>query len=339
MVMFKNTSFVVWQLQKLIRRVVPIARIDDLSISTFHLGTKYFKICKILKHKRYNNNYKKPMSGIRRIVKLYKPVLNPKTGILWINDSIIEESSVWPISKLLLWEPNPLIYPKFDGIVTNLPDNGYYHLIIEDLPRFLQCVEYYPETSVIIGSKNRYISDMLNLIKINNFYLFNSPVRCKELILSEKNLGGIFSKLDHKLLLDLAREIVPTVSKKMVFIKRKNNSKGFLDRGIQFSKTIEDKFKCIGAEIVALEDLSLSEQIAYSKSADILVGFHGAGLANMVWMDKPRSIIEITETRVTNHFAQIAKICGHSHKLLIASELNKLSLQELQDMIFEFKNK
>jgi len=334
MVMFKNIYFVVWQLQKVIRRVVPIARIDDLSISTFHLETKYFKICKILKNKSDINNYKKPMIGNRRIVKLYKPVLNPKTGILWMNDSIIEESSVWPISKLLLWEPNPLIYPKFDGIVTNLPDNGYYHLIIEDLPRFLQCVKYHPEASIVIGSTSKYINDVLKLIKINKIYLSNNPIRCKELIFSEKNLGGIFSKLDHKLLLDLSKEILPTISKKIVFIKRKNNSKGFLDRGIQFSKTIENKFKSIGAEIVALEDLSISAQIACSKSADILVGFHGAGLANMVWMDKPRSIIEITETRVTNHFAQISKVCGHSHKLLIASELNKLSLQELQDMIF-----
>ena len=203
--------------------------------------------------------------------------------------------------------------------------------------RFLQCVKYYPEASIVIGSTSKYINDVLKLIKINKIYLSNNPIRCNELIFSEKNLGGIFSKLDHKLLLDLSKEILPTVSKKIVFIKRKNNSKGFLDRGIQFSETIENKFKSIGAEIVALEDLSISAQIACSKSDDILVGFHGAGLANMVWMDKPRSIIEITETRVTNHFAQIAKVCGHNHKLLIASELNKLSLQELKDMIFRVK--
>ena len=323
----------VWLLQRLIRRSIGIAKIKKISVSINQVNSDICIVTNSLSGQIYLNNYKQRLNSTRRIVKLTAPILNPKTGVLWIKKLILEESTVWPVSKLLKWEPTPFLSEKVASTSINLPDNGYYHFVIEDLPRFFEVFRNQRFDQIIIGSKSSYILETLDFLEIDNFTVKKYPVHCDELIFSEKNIGGIFSKLDHAELRNFSSRIEPSSNDQILFIDRKNKQKGFLERGLKYADVITNSFKNFGAKIVYLEDFSLIEQISLFKSAKLVIGFHGAGLANMVWIDRSVKIFEITENRITSHFEHIASICEHEYTMLKASELAKYDAAQISKLL------
>ena len=323
----------VWLLQRLIRRNIGIAKISKLSVSINQVNSNICTVTNSLSGQKYLNNYKQRLHSTRKIVKLSAPILNPKSGVLWIKKLILEESTVWPVSKLLKWEPTPFLSEKVKNTSVNLPDNGYYHFVIEDLPRFFEVFRNQQFDQVIIGSKSNYILETLNFLKIENFVIKKYPVQCDELVFSEKNIGGIFTKLDHIELKNFSMEIKPSNSNQILFIDRKNKQKGFLERGLKYADVITNLFQNFNTTRVYLEDLSLIEQISLFKSAKLVIGFHGAGLANIVWIDRSIKILEITEDRITSHFEHIASVCGHEYTMLKASELAKYNAAQISKLL------
>jgi hypothetical protein len=313
----------VWLWQRLVRRTIGIAKISKPSVSINQVELTIVAASNSLRDTRVLTNYKKPLNARNEIIKVRKPILNPKTGVIWIEKQILEESTVYPVSKLLKWEPAPLFYQEVGGTSINLPDNGYYHFVIEDLPRFYEAFRNQQFNQIVIGSKAKYIMDTLNFLKIKNFIVKKYPICCDTLIFSEKNIGGIFSKFDYSMLLEFSNKIKPTNNNKILFIDRKNKQKGYFDRGIEYADIIASKFKTLNIQKVYLEDLSFTEQISLIKSSKLIIGFHGAGLANIVWIDHPIKIFEITEERIMGHFEHISSICGHEYTMLKASKLAK----------------
>ena len=251
-----------WLWQRFLRRKIGIAKISKLSISINQVGVSVLAVSNSLRDKRVLTDYKKPLNAHSEIVQLHKPVLNPKTGVIWIKRLILAESSVYPISKLLKWEPSPFFFQKVSNTSINLPDNGYYHFVIEDLPRFYEAFMNQQFSQVVIGSKSKYITDALNFLKIENIIIKKYPVCCDTLIFNEKNIGGIFSKFDHSMLLDFSKQIKATESNQILFIDRKNKEKGYFDRGMKYSDTIFSKLKNFNIKRVYLEDLTFIDQIS-----------------------------------------------------------------------------
>lgn len=297
------------------------------------ISTHQLKSNQILRHFKTNQalrreDYKKSINENRHIVSLFDCSLNPQTGVVWSGKSIIEESSVMPAHKLFRWEPAPIMTKKLSDVILNLPDNGFYHFLIEDLPRFMEAYELYPKVKIITGSNSSYMQDIMKIFQIENYTNLEYPVQCQELILSEKALGGIFDYSDYNILRTILKSFESNNCGKKIFIARANLKKGFLDRGIKYSEQLYNRLENLGFEKIFLEELSISEQISVISSAEVLVGFHGAGLANMVWMNPNTQVFEITESRLTSHFEHIALICKIRFKRFIASEL--LELTDLQ---------
>jgi hypothetical protein len=322
----------VWLWQRLVRRKIGIAKISKPSISINQVESSILAVSNSLRGKRRLNDYKQPLDAHSKIIKLREPILNPKTGVMWIKKQILEESTVWPVSKLLKWEPTPLFYQKVSNTSINLPDNGYYHFVIEDLPRFYEASKNQQFNQVIIGKKTKYVIDTLSFLKITNFIIKKYPICCNALIFSEKNIGGIFTKFDHLGLLEFSKEIKSTNSNQILFIDRKNKQKGYFDRGIRYADIIASKFEKFNISRVYLEDLSFIEQISLIKSAKLVIGFHGAGLANIVWIDHPVKIFEITEERIMANFEHISSVCGHEYTMMKASKLAEYDLAQISKL-------
>lgn len=254
-----------------------------------------------------------PNTNYRRILKISNSILNPKTGILWLNKKLIKESSYWTIDSLKKWEPYPYFPSKLSGSYTFLPDNGFFHFLVEDLPRYLEVHTFNQNLTTIAGSNSNYMTDMLSILNIKNYLIIQTPVKVENIIISEKISGQIFSNTDLKLIRTSFSKYIKRNQNRNVFISR-NDKNGYKiqPRGIDKKKEIEKIFSNFGFEIVCLEEYNLSDQIDIMSSALRIAGFHGAGLANMIW-SRNANIIEISRTRKTRHFEHLSEICSHAY--------------------------
>jgi len=65
---------------------------------------------------------------------------------------------------------------------------------------------------------------------------------------------------------------------------------------------------------VQLETMDWREQIELFDSAALVIGQHGAGLANCLWMRPGTSVIEITHDESLPHFRILSRLVGASHE-------------------------
>lgn len=326
---FINIFNASWLLQKILRRLLTIIFSLNKSISIREIkGIEELLVSQTQEVVRINNKSK--ISNFRSIFRLYNACVNPKTGVVWSNNRLVEESTVWSVSDLFRWEPKPILTRKINGKFINLPDNGFYHFVVEDLPRFLEVFYSNRDCTILLGSKANYLIEALKILNETNFKFYNSPVNCSEYLFSEKVLGGLFSVSDKERILAYS-DLVP-IEKRIdkIFISRKANTFGSFARGIELKAEIEYLFESKGFVIFYFEDLTLAEQISLIKGVKVLAGFHGAGLANLVWSKKPIQIIEITETRKTNHFKFLSEIYGDEYCRYSASQIVKLDNLEFE---------
>jgi hypothetical protein len=69
------------------------------------------------------------------------------------------------------------------------------------------------------------------------------------------------------------------------------------------------------------EHLTPLEQVRQVNSTTMLVGQHGAGLANLIWMTPGASVVEILPDTKTGwagrrHFRELAQACGQSYRMV-----------------------
>jgi hypothetical protein len=305
-----------WNIQKLKVRILYFLFQNYFQISTRQEASDSIKILVTTNVNVGLNHYKNlPGTNFRRVLEISNSILNPKTGILWLNKKLIKESSYWDIKDLQKWEPYSFFPKKLDGSHTFLPDNGFFHLLIEDLPRYIEANNFAPNLATITGSHASYITDILKIINPKNYITINVPVKVDSIILSEKISGQIFSKHDLQLLRDTFYFNLKPKQNRDVFISRRDKiGSKFKQRGIDNRLQLEEIFSSFRFEIVYLEDLSMIEQIALISGSERIAGFHGAGLANIIWANSAR-IIEITKTRKTRHFEHLSEVCSHDYNL------------------------
>jgi len=70
---------------------------------------------------------------------------------------------------------------------------------------------------------------------------------------------------------------------------------------------------------VRLEDMPFEEQVQLFARAAVVIGQHGAGLANCLWMPPGSMLVELSNEPDKSHFRRIAAVMGHEY-LLHATE-------------------
>jgi len=321
---------ITWTIQKGLLYLIYILKIRNQELSARKVNLNSIKVIDASNELIGIDDYKiLPGREYRKILEISHSILNPKTGVVRIKNKILKESSLWNYSDLVNWEPNPIFYKKVSGNYSFLPDNGYYHFLIEDLPRFIEVNKIVKNCQTIAGSNASYLTESLDILNPNNYSIQLSPVKVQTLFLSEKNPKRVFLFNDLKLIKEV---FLPhtKVGNRSIFISRKDSSgRKFDSRGINSKEIIENIFRDNGYDVIYFEDLSLIEQIATSSSAKNIAGFHGAGLANIIWADPNSNIIEVTNTRITRHFEHISEICSHKYSLFSTQQ----SLQILDKII------
>jgi len=176
-----------------------------------------------------------------------------------------------------------------------------YHGLIEDLPIVLILLERGANFTLAYDSRDKwtkglidfFVPEDVNLVEINDEVWVTS----ERFVVASKSIFGEFIHKELPLMLNsyVKKFNLEELKPRKIFIKRGNKSRRYNTNEQNYIETYQKK----GYEIVSLEDLSIPDQISLFYNAKKVVGFHGAGLANIVWS---RFDLELTELYTLDHF-------------------------------------
>jgi capsular polysaccharide biosynthesis protein len=206
-----------------------------------------------------------------------------------------------------LWLPKKTRISGQVAILASTGSANYYHWLFDVLPRlemlrkagFLQN----PNLSFILERPlNTFQRESLR------YYGFTLPrviflqdfphIECEEMILP--SLPGRIGDVPPWVCDFLRNPLVglsPTTNKKnMYFItRRKTTSRNLLNEQL-----LLDSLASFGVQVVEPQDLTFSEQVDLFANADVVIGTHGAGLANIVFCKRNSRLLEFMASEYRN---------------------------------------
>lgn len=182
-----------------------------------------------------------------------------------------------------------------EGIwITDNWSSGYFHWLTDALPRLLasrRINETYPVLLPEQYEQIGYVRESLNLIGASVLFYKNSvPSIVKKLLLVSHTAdtgnynGLLINELREKLLASYSAR-----GERKIFISRLKASK----RKIINETEVVDYLRSNSWEIHYFEDYSLGKQIGIMAETKYLIGLHGAGLTNMLFMRQGGKVLEL----------------------------------------------
>jgi hypothetical protein len=252
----------------------------------------------------------------RYIYRLTDVTLEPYRGDVFSHKGeLIHESSNWhpyypnplrrraPKAKKLPREPQPHIF---------LASWAYFHFLIENLPSFLAAFKEFPESKVVIAAESpRYLLDVIELLNLSPVVV-KKQVQIPDLaICSKGNDSGWAHPQDILLLRETFKDYFSSqVNRKAIYVSRDHST-----RSPKFEKSLIEILSSAGVQTVFPEELSFTQQISLFSSTYLLIGLHGAGLSNQVWMEPGSHVIEILDEDYFNIcYEVLAEVAGHHYR-------------------------
>lgn len=211
----------------------------------------------------------------------------------------------------------------------------YFHFLIENLPSFLAASDNLEISRCLVAkSAPTYVRDALNalgveVIEVEKFTMVSELVFC-----GKGPDTGWLHPIDLQMLrMNFSRFFSQGEQGRAIYISRTNSSRSPANELL-----LEQLMKDIGIEIVHPEDYTFIEQIALFSSAHLVVGVHGAGLANQIWMNPGSRIIEILDINYFNIcFESLADVCAHQYTSVHFDSVRSGSDLPVQDIIDKCK--
>lgn len=281
----------------------------------------------------------------RKLCTSLQAIVDLQSGVvLTASKEILPDSSSWGINFLLANRlpskafPKKLI-PTHDNReeVLKLASVGYYHFLIEDLPSLLHLLRLFPDKEVIIAENSpRYLLNVVSELGLS-FSEVKPLVKVPKVIyLSHQPCTG----WPHPGDLALLREQFAYLAKNdksagaKVYISRSRSS-----RSPKFEPKLESLLSRSNWQIVFAEDLDFREQVALMSSASIVMGAHGAGLANAVWMNPGTTLIEFRPESRPLCYERMAQILNLRYEKLLLKEQRGLQDSKIPIQLLEILEK
>jgi len=195
---------------------------------------------------------------------------------------------------------------------------GYYHWIMDALPRLALLDEFPPDTGILVrGPLRPYQKESLKMLGLLDRvrvtseqhlmveeYWFTSPVGMT---------GCTNPHAVHWLRDRFLPQGVKAATPARFCIRRRGKT-----RGIRNQDELWDLLARLGWVVVDLEDLSFSEQITWFNHAECIIGEHGGGFTNVVWASPRVRLVELCADRFLNGcYEAIMNCIGGKHAFRI----------------------
>jgi len=271
---------------------------------------------------------KKPLNLQESDLHLFKDELERKireTHVLTLHDVYLVNSIIFSLSRLKFY--TSYTYPPFDNFglksiglnlfillkmskflfptkkesllqavwIADRRSNEYFHWLTDALPRLVVAKDFVGNHPLVLPEhykKYRYITESLKLFDIPvRFCESSTKLKIHELILpSHTAMSGNYNKVVINKLRDIfLLRFKDTAPNRLIYISRKKAQKRKVANEDDVVALLE-KFKY---EVHYFEDYSFEQQVRICAQTKSLIGLHGAGLTNMLFMQAHGQVLEL----------------------------------------------
>ena len=192
-------------------------------------------------------------------------------------------------------------YVRLSGNWICLPSRSLSHWLFEDLPRFINTLEFLQSNKIPFGIvaspySISYSQEVINsLADINVEYQSFCSVE-KFWFMNASGLETLPRKSDIKVIQDFFSRLFPPSEfsqTQKIYVSRKMSSRSLINE-----EEVEDFFRNLNFKIVSLEGLSWANVLDTFRSASVIVGPHGAGLSHFIFSKPETLVVELYDERM-----------------------------------------
>ena len=200
---------------------------------------------------------------------------------------------------------------------------GYYHWLLECLPRLLEGLRAAAPFTLLLPASytDTFYIDTLRLLGVTKVeWLYpNTVYKVPRLALAyfEETMGNYSAQALHQLkhvMLEAIKSAPAPHEATRLYISRRQATR----RKVLNEAEVEQVLKDAGFQIFCFEDYAFEEQVRLCAAADVLVGIHGAGLSNMVFLQEKATVVEFRKFDGGENyfFERLATTLSHEYHLL-----------------------
>lgn len=233
-----------------------------------------------------------------------------------ISKSMIDDGALWAYRSILCFDCDYLRdVPEIELGMPLIPLwMGYYHWLIEMLPRLVGAEQYYKETgerpTVLVPPQ--LPSWARSLLSIFTDGKYDVAVVDEPAYTVNRLVLPTFpepSREECSWIQSITAEYPPKPEfPNRIFISREGANRRRIKNKEALSAVLDE----FDIEPVALEELPVPDQIRLFRGVDLVVGPHGAGFSNVVFSDNP-TLLEIFGDNKKTTFYRLARILGHDY--------------------------
>ena len=207
-------------------------------------------------------------------------------------------------------------------LIHNRSSIGYFHWITDTLPKVIYAKKNYKNFVIILPYKLKinFVISSLKKLKVKFFFLKNdNNYFFKNLIY----IGNLYPSGNprKKIIYDLKKKFHSKLkNSKRIYISRNKSERRKITNEANLIQILKNyKFKTVYSE-----KMSLHKQIKIFSSAKYVLGLHGAGLTNSIWMKKKSYLIEIKPERdlYLNCYFNLANLLSLNYHYIICKKKN-----------------
>ena len=207
-------------------------------------------------------------------------------------------------------------------IIYNRHSEGFFHWITDSLPKILFCKNKKKNSTIILPKslKKKFIIESLKKFKINYFFMnnntkykFKNLTYIGELYPSGSPRKEVIKKLIGKI-------ETSKYSNNRTYISRNKSNK----RKIVNEKNLIKVLEKYNFKVVHMEKLTLERQIEIASSSKYIVGLHGAGITNLIWMKQGNSLLELRpeKNQYLNCYFNLSNLLNINYEYIICKKMN-----------------
>jgi hypothetical protein len=191
--------------------------------------------------------------------------------------------------------------------------NNYFHWLTEMLPRIAAMHHHHPDFPLLIPAN--YLNYSFIVESLQQLNIFFKPFDVQHTLkintlkaIEVPHVGRFNEGLMHFFRDKFVRELAPVLQPfRLLYVSRDKAKR----RKITNEDDVFELLKLKGFEKVNLEDLKLIDQVKMFQEARTVIGCHGAGLANIMFMQKNQTVIEL-KSKNNNYWCyfSLARVFG-----------------------------